>query len=89
MTRLLHVLGLDGLAGLGDGPFLERGFAAQFHTAFVVDADAFYPYHFAHLGHVFRAVHPEIRELGNMDETIPSWKHFDERAEFFDRATRP
>jgi hypothetical protein len=40
--RLFDAIGLAGLAGFGGGAFFERGFAAQFHTAFVVDADAFH-----------------------------------------------
>src|SRR5436190_3650219 len=82
---LFDAVGFARLAGFGRGAFLERGFAAQFHPALVVDPNTFYPDHLAHLGDVFRAVDPEIRQLRNMDEAIFPRQHFDERAEFLDR----
>src|SRR5438477_12942164 len=82
---MLDTIRLGGLAGLGGGTFFERGFPAQFHAALVVDADAFHPDHFAHLCDVFGAIDAEICQLGNVHETVLARKHFDERAEFFDR----
>src|SRR3954468_5254049 len=82
---LLDAVRLRGLAGFSSGAFLERGFPAQFHAALVVDADAFHPDHFADLGDVLGPVDAEIRELGNVNETVLAREHFDECAELFDR----
>src|SRR5688500_18102346 len=82
---LFDAIGLGGLASFGGGAFFEGGFAAQFHPALVVDADALNPDHFAHLGDVFSAVDAEIGQLGNVDEAILAREHFHEGAEFFDR----
>src|SRR3954469_19058840 len=54
----------------GFGAFLERGFAAQFHAAFVVDADAFDPNHLADFCDVFSLVDAEICELADENEGI-------------------
>src|SRR6476660_1585105 len=82
---LLDTIRLGGLAGFGGGAFLERGFPAQFHAAFVVDADALHPDHLADLGDVFGTIDAEIGQLGNVNEAILAREHFDERAEIFDR----
>src|SRR3954469_10387067 len=81
----LDLIRLRRLAGLGGGAFLERGFPAQFHAAFVVDTDALHPDHLADLGDVFGAVHAEIGQLGNVNQAILTREHFDECTEFFDR----
>lgn len=67
----------------------ERGFPAQFHAALVVDADAFHPDHLAHLRDVFRAIDAEIRQLGNVDETIFPREHFNEAPNSLIETTRP
>ena len=84
-TRPQAGLQLRGLSGFLFSALFERGFARKFYAAFVVDADAFDPNHFANFGNVFGPVHAKIRELGNMHEPIFAREHFDERAEFFDR----
>ena len=83
--RLFDAIGLGGLAGFGGGAFLERGFAAQLHAAFVIDADAFHPDHFADLRDVFDAINAEVRQLRNVNKAVLARKNFDERAEIFDR----
>ena len=66
-NRLLDMIGLPGLDGLGGGAVLKRGFAAQFHAAIVVAAAAFYPDHFALFDHVSPVFQQAIRQPGNME----------------------
>src|SRR4030095_3612737 len=63
----------------------EGGFARELHSPLVVDADAFHPDHFADFRHVFRAIDAEIRQFGNVHQTILAREDLDEGTEFFDR----
>jgi hypothetical protein len=45
-------------------------FAAEFHAAFVVDSDTFHPNHVPDFHDIFDALDAEIRELGNVHESI-------------------
>src|SRR5256885_365599 len=70
-------------AGFNFTALLEGGFARKFDATFVVDADAFYPNHFADLRDILDTADPEIGQLGNMHETVFAREHFDKRAELF------
>src|SRR6266404_6671067 len=82
-------LQLQSLASFFLGALFQCCFARKLYAALVVDTDAFDPNHVAHLGHVFGAIHSEIRQLGNMHQPILARKNFNERTEFLrgDHAT--
>src|SRR4029077_7433531 len=80
---------LRGLSGFFFGPLLERGFARKFYSAFVVDADAFYPDHVADFDNVFSSFNAALRPLRNVNEAIFARQPFDERAKLFDRDDAP
>src|SRR6266446_10283960 len=75
--RSALVLCRSGLTRFGFGAFFERCFTRKFHAAFVVDPDALDPNDVANLGNVFGSLYPEIRELGNVHESIPARENFD------------
>src|SRR2546426_12190702 len=63
------------------GAFFQRGFAAEFDAALVVDADTFHPDHVADVRYIFGAFHTEVGQLGNVHKPIPAREDFDECAE--------
>src|SRR5437763_1264028 len=69
-----HFFRLDRFTGLSRGTFFQSRFAAQFDPAFVIDPDAFDPDHFTHLGHVLGSIDSKISQLGDMDQTVFTWK---------------
>src|SRR2546425_13081824 len=64
---------------------LHRGFAREFHAAFVIDADALDPDFIPHLDDVLGLLDAEVRQFADVHQTVLAREDLYKTAEFFQR----
>ena len=79
------LLGLVASRGaVGARGFAENGFSGKFHSAFIVDSDAFHFDQVAHLDGVVDALDSAFGQLGDVNQAVATGKDFDKGAEILE-----